>query len=185
MRITDAILFTYDALGGSIQGKTNLQKKMYFLGIILQEEFGYGAHYYGPYSAEVAAANQELKALGYLAETKAAAGAVDASGFEIVRHDFHLTEDGRTVLRDKKVRMREDWERVKTAAEQLKRAGTVNYVEISIAAKAYFLLNAEGKPARAEDLVRMAGQFGWNITEDQVNKAAQFLSDMELARMVA
>jgi hypothetical protein len=27
MTINDALLFTYDASGGSIQGKTNLQKK--------------------------------------------------------------------------------------------------------------------------------------------------------------
>src|SRR5258708_40100301 len=119
MTVSDALLFAYEALGGSIQGKTNLQKKMYFLGIMLKEDFGYGPHYYGPYSASVAAANQELKSLGYLSETKASAGGVNALGFEVARHDFSLTVDGRDVLQQKKKRMREDWERLERAANRL------------------------------------------------------------------
>jgi hypothetical protein len=47
MNVSDALLFAYDALGGAIRGKTTLQKKIYFLGIMLNEDFGYGAHYYG------------------------------------------------------------------------------------------------------------------------------------------
>ncbi|AZN95889.1 hypothetical protein EJ066_00410 [Mesorhizobium sp. M9A.F.Ca.ET.002.03.1.2] len=53
--------------GGSIVGKTRLQKSAYFL-----EEFGVGNefifeyHYYGPYSDEVSIGMDDAKALGYL-----------------------------------------------------------------------------------------------------------------------
>lgn len=185
MTVRDALLLTYDALGGSIRGKTNLQKKMYFLGIMLREDFGYGPHYYGPYSASVAAANQELKTLGYLSETKASAGAVNTSGFEVARHDFSLTPDAYSVLALKKMRLQSDWERLERAVHRLTQAGDLSYMELSIAAKAYFLLDQQGKPADAEDLVRLAHQFGWTITEDDVSKAVQFLAALELATMVA
>ena len=187
MTITDAILFTYDAMGGTIQGKTNLQKKkkMYFLGIVLHEDFGYRPHYYGPYSARIAAANQEVKALGYLSESKAAAGTADASGFEIARHDFRLTPDARAVLAEKKRRLGPDWERVEKAVSRLNGAGTLNYMELSIAAKAYFLPDQQGKPAGVDELVRLAHQFGWTVTEDELEKAVRFLGGLELATMAA
>ena len=103
MTINDALLFTYDAAGGGIQGKTNLQKRMFFVAVMLGEDFGYGAHYYGPYSATVAAANQELKSLGYLSESTASAGSYNASGFEIAGEDHHFkpataTVDGQSIL---------------------------------------------------------------------------------------
>ncbi len=185
MTVSDALLFAYEALGGSIQGKTNLQKKMYFLGIMLNEDFGYGPHYYGPYSASVAAANQELKSLGYLSETKISAGSVNAFGFEMARHDFSLTTDGRSVLKQKKTRLYLDWERIEKAAHRLTEAGSLNYIEISIAAKAYFLLEQQGKPAGADELVSLANKFGWTITEAEVDKAVKFLTGLELAAMVA
>src|ERR1039457_4474036 len=119
MNVSDALLFAYDAFGGAIRGKTTLQKKMYFLGIMLHEDFGYGPHYYGPYSASVAAANQELKSLGYLSEAKASVGSVNTLGFEVARHDFSLTDDGRDILQLKKTRMREDWQRLELAANRL------------------------------------------------------------------
>jgi hypothetical protein len=121
---------------------------------MLGEDFGYGPHYYGPYSARVAAANQELKTLGYLSETKAVGKAADALGFPIARHDFRLTPDGQTVIAEKKRRLQDEWERVKSAVLRLMDAGQLNYMEISIAAKAYFLLDQRGQAAGAEEIVR-------------------------------
>lgn len=147
---------------------------------MLQEDFGYGPHYFGPYSSGVAAANQQLKALGYVSESKAA-GSTDRSGFEIVRHDFRLTPDAQEVIAAKKKGLREDWERVERAVHRLNQAGNLNYMELSIAAKAYFLLDRRGKPAGADDLVRLAHQFGWTVTEQEVEKAVEFLGALELA----
>jgi uncharacterized protein YwgA len=183
MMINDALLFTYDAAGGSIQGKTNLQKKMYFVAVMLGKDFGYGAHYYGPYSATVAAANQELKSLGYLSESTASAGSYNASGFEIARHDFQLTADGRSVLDAKKTRLPEDWIRVEKAVKRLSQAGDLNYMELSIAAKAYFLLKQATKASDSK-LVKQATKFGWTVTEDEIRKAVEFLIALELAKAV-
>jgi len=182
MTINDALLFTYDAAGGGIQGKTNLQKRMFFVAVMLGEDFGYGAHYYGPYSATVAAANQELKSLGYLSESTASAGSYNASGFEIARHDFQLTADGHSVLDAKKARLPEEWIRVEKAVKRLSQAGDLNYIELSIAAKAYFLKQAT--KASDSELVKQATKFGWTVTEDEIRKAGEFLIALELAKAV-
>jgi len=181
--VSDALLFGYEALGGSIQGKTNLRKKMYFLGIMLHEDFGYGPHYYGPYSAKVAAANQELKTLGYLWESKAAAGASDASGFEIARHDFRLTPDAQGVIAEKKTsgglgtRGESGPETERSRQTQLHGA-----LDCS---KSLFPPGPARAPAGAADLVRLAHQFGWKVTEDEVERAVQFPGGLELAAVTA
>lgn len=175
----------YGALDGSIQGKTNLQKKMYFLSILLGEDFGFGPHYYGPYSARVAAANQEMKALAFLSESKASAGNVESSGFEIARHDFQLTADGWTVLEEKKGRMKADWERVQAAVGRIQEAGQLSYMELSIAAKSFFILRDQGRPTSPEEIVALANNFGWSFTAQDVEKAVQFLSGLNLATMTA
>lgn len=185
MDTRDILLLAHDAFGGEIRGKTNLQKKLYFLSIMLGEDLGYGPHYYGPYSSEVAAANMNLKVLGYLGESIASVGSYGTEGFEIARHDFKLTQDGHTLVEAKKKRFPEEWNKIKKAAEALNAAGDLNYVELSIAAKAYFLLDQKGGPAKTIDLVRMARQFGWSVNEADIERAVDFLQRLGLAEATA
>jgi len=46
MKIRDLVILAYGAFGGTIEGKTMLQKRIYFLGVGLgkESEFGYRAH---------------------------------------------------------------------------------------------------------------------------------------------
>ena len=69
------------------------------------------------------------------------------------------------------------------AVPRLNGAGKLNYMELSIAAKAYFLLEQRGQPADAADLVRLAHQFGRKVTEDEVERAVQFPGGLELAAL--
>jgi uncharacterized protein YwgA len=181
MSTRDILLLAYDAFGGKICGKTKLQKKLYFISIMLRWDLGYGPHYYGPYSADVANSNQELKSLGYVTESIASAGAYNDQGFEVTRHDFTLTEDARTILDAKKRRNADAWTQIESAAARLTAAGDLSYLELSVAAKAYFLLNENGSPARTDELVNMARKFGWSVTEQEVTKAVEFLKRLDLA----
>lgn len=67
------------------------------------------------------------------------------------------------------------------AAEALNAAGDLNYVELSVAAKAYFLLTQKGGPAKTIDLVLMARQFGWSVSETDIRRAVDFLQRLGLA----
>jgi uncharacterized protein YwgA len=181
MDTRDVLLLAYDAFGGEVRGKTNLQKKLYFLSIMLGIDLGYGPHYYGPYSSEVASVNTSLKMLGYLTESIASAGGYSSEGFEIARHDFELTKDGRAAVEVKKNKFPDLADRIGKAARKLNAAGELNYMELSIAAKAYFLLDQKAGTAKTTDLVHKARQFGWSVTEVDIERAVSFLERLGLA----
>jgi hypothetical protein len=56
-------------------------------------------------------------------------------------------------------------------------------MELSIAAKAYFLLKQATKASDSE-LVKQATKFGWTVTEDEIRKAVEFLIALDLAKAV-
>lgn len=95
MTTYDFVQLSLYACGGKIQGRTKLQKTVYFLGLMTGhlDKLGYQAHYYGPYSAEVAEAISTLEGIGFASSTIASVGTVDPQGFEIRRSDYTLTEE--------------------------------------------------------------------------------------------
>lgn len=181
MQTADFLLLAYDSLGGEIKGSTNLQKKIYFLALMLDEDLGYDAHYYGPYSAQVASANRELKSLGFVQESIASARCVDQRGFEIARHDFTLTDDGKSVAEIVKRRDRQKSSKISEAASKLQVLAHLDYMQLSIAAKAYFLLGQHGGRARLSDLIEKAREFNWQVNEDDIQQAAKSLKEIGLA----
>ncbi len=69
MNTYDFVQLALYSLGGEIKGRTKLQKTIYFLAITSgadPHEFGFGPHFYGPYSEEVADAVDRLKSLGFV-----------------------------------------------------------------------------------------------------------------------
>ncbi len=82
MNTYDFVHLTLAAMGGEIQGRTKLQKTVYFLGVITDslDGLGYRPHFYGPYSFEVADAIDQLKSLGFVDQNVATAGSAAESG---------------------------------------------------------------------------------------------------------
>src|SRR5260370_681422 len=118
------------ALGGRIQGRTKLQKTIYFLGILSGnlDDLGYRAHFYGPYSDEVAASVNRLKSLGFLQQTSLRTGAYGDGGFEIARQDFELTDEGTLIAEQKAKENPEPWKKIQEAVVRLKAAGEIDYM---------------------------------------------------------
>jgi uncharacterized protein YwgA len=166
--------------------KTMLQKRIYFLGVGLGKEsaLGYRAHYYGPYSAAVAEANSELKSLGYLSECSTSWGS-DQRGFEIARYDYSLTREGWCLYNRKKNEYPDLCPEILRLAEAIKSAGDLNYWELSIAAKTYFILKNHGMTATFEEIQKKAQGLGWEVTERELEKATVFLEKMDLVQSAA
>jgi uncharacterized protein YwgA len=179
--VLDFLLLTYRASGGEIFGKTMLQKRMYFLSVMLSENLGYGPHYYGPYSSAVAGGNNELKTLGYLSEAASGWG-VDHRGFEITRHDFKLTQDGCKIAEIKAQKMMDLAVRITEAVKRISDAGQLNYMELSIAAKAYFALIRLSGKATVDEISNLMPRLGWSVSGDQLEKAAEFLQKAKLVK---
>jgi uncharacterized protein len=175
----DFILLAYKAFGGKMNGKTLLQKRVYFLSVMVGEDLGYGAHYYGPYSAEVATGNAELKSLGILEENVALYG-IDDRGFERARYEYELSEFGNRVANQLTASYPELWAKVESAATTLTRSGNLDYMALSIAAKAYYILEREGGRTTLQKIRDLLPKFGWSVTEAQLQGAADFLKRAEL-----
>jgi uncharacterized protein YwgA len=179
MLARDVLMLAYKAFDGGMRGKTLLQKRVYFLSVVLGIDMGYEAHYYGPYSEQVASLNSELKALGYISESSSAWG-YDQRGFEMARFDFRFTEIGTRIADRKAEKDPGLWQRIQRAASVVKQAGDLDYMELSIAAKAYYVLTKLNGKATLEDIAGMLPKFGWSVSEKQLEKATHFLEKANL-----
>lgn len=186
MRARDLVLLVLDAFDGRMQGKTLLQKRSYFVALLCDWEktMGFDAHYYGPYSAEIDNALGQLKALGFVQESRSRFGTIGDGGFEVSRYDYELTPDGRRIASLRKKKDADSSRAIRDAVRQIESAGNPNYIELSIAAKAYYLLEQKGGPASADDLIQLAERFDWQIRRDQMIRAWEFLKDLELITII-
>ncbi len=186
MNVYDFVQLTFLALHGKIQGKTKLQKTVYFLGIMTGEldNLGYGPHFYGPHSAEVADAVGQLHALGFLDRNTVQTGKQSSFGFEATRYDFSLTEAGQRVAEKKRDSHAAFWGELQNAAKMLVQAGDIDYMKMSIAAKAYFMLGEKQGQAAPDELAALAPKFGWTVTEEQVAAAVNYLKKLGLVKGV-
>jgi len=185
MDATDFVLLALHAVGKKIQGKTKLQKTIYFLGLMTGhlDNLGYRAHYYGPYSDDVADAVNRLRSVGFVDQSAAGCGTVGKSGFEVCRYDFRLTDDGRQIAEAKAAEMPDVWKKLQRAVAALGKAGDLDYVRLSIAAKTYFMLGKKKGEATMAELAGLARRFGWKVTSHQVKEAAQYLSRLGLVKL--
>lgn len=160
-----------------IQGRTLLQKRMFFLSQLLNENMEFHAHYYGPYSSTVATDLDRMVMAGFLSE-EAAIIASNGNPFEDVRrYTYRLTEDGERLQQHLSPEMKEAEETL----EQLEKQPVWNNPRhLIIAAKLYFLLKETNAASSWPDLVSKAQELGWEISEEDISQAEQFLKAMGL-----
>jgi uncharacterized protein YwgA len=179
MKLRDVLLIILGQLGGSIQSKTKIQKLCYFLSIVLNIDFGFRAHYYGPYSSQVESALDDLLGIGFVIATINQFGTV-SNGFEIVRYDYSLTKDGKAIYQDFSAGPKPAEETVIAAINRIKNIGDIGYLELSIAAKTYYIISKKSKFMNTDMISNEANSFDWNITDDDISKAVKFLEKMNL-----
>ena len=185
MTAYDFVQMALLAVGGRIQGKTKLQKLVYFLGSLTDclDELGYRPHFYGPYSSAVADAVERLRALGFIEQEVSGGGMYDGRGFEVLRHDFQMNEPGRAIAERKAQQNPQWWERITAATQVLRKGGDLNYVQLSIAAKTHLMLGEKNGSASVKELADLASKFGWVVSEEEARAAAQFLRDVGLVSL--
>jgi uncharacterized protein YwgA len=178
----DFVLLAMLAMGAEIQGKTKFQKTVYFLGLMTGciDDLGYRAHFYGPYSDEVADAIGWLSTIGAVNLTSSSGGMMDRSGFEVRRYDYRFNDEGKRFAEVTSSRYPDLWKKLQDAAGLMKRAGELDYMKLSIAAKTYFMLQETNGQASESGLARLASRFGWDVTLDQVKDAVTYLRGIDL-----
>jgi uncharacterized protein YwgA len=174
------VLLALNAFGGRISGKTLLTKRIFFLSELLGQDLGYYPHYYGPYSDEVSSDITILKNLGLIAEESFDFGAFNENGFEVCRYDYRLTEEGQKAVIWLQGEYPVDARRIEQMAKRIQEAGSPDYVDLSIAAKAYLILKRSKKALTTEKIIHEAKQFSWRVNDRQIHNAVEFLKKLNL-----
>ena len=98
----------------------------------------------------------------------------------MARHDFKLTDVGARLADRKAEGQSQLWNRIQKAAQVVTKAGDLDYMELSIAAKAFYVLNKLNGRATLEDIAGMLPKFGWSVKKEQLEKATDFLAKTDL-----
>jgi uncharacterized protein YwgA len=181
MNPMDFLISLIDASGGSIQGRTLLQKRAYFVTELggVDAHLGFDAHFYGPFSSVVENTMTHLKNLRFVSEGTMAYG-VDNAGFEMKRYDYRLTADGEKIA--KQLRDAPEYAVIKDALNALCTAGNPDYMELSIAAKALFVLKKKKEGMSKAEILREAQKFDWNIRPSSLEAAVGILEKLNIVQ---
>ena len=148
---------------------------MYFLSVLVSEDFGFNPHYYGPFSSQVA---DELGALcdaGMIVESPVYLGATSLFG-EMRRYDSQLTDSGREVVQNRL----ESIVAYVQALERIKGHSIASDATlISVAAKVHFIVHGNGR-VTASQIVSKANNLGWEINETEIASVVKYLKHLGL-----
>jgi hypothetical protein len=89
------------------------------------------------------------------------------------RYDYKLTPDGQRIS----ARLREtaEYEKIREIVTKMLQAGNPSYMELSIAAKAFFILRNKKETLSKQEIIREAQKFDWNIQPASLATAVSFL----------
>lgn len=176
----DMVLLIADAVGGTVAGRTVMQKLAYFSSINLGSALGHRAYYYGPYSSKVDDALSVASIAGELRET--ADRMSDWSGGpDIVRYTYELTETGRARLAQIKERSREHSDSITATVCAVRTAiPDLNQKMLSSAAKTYLIISDSEDDIDEGDIPGLAARLGWDLTDEQVEKTVSILQQLGL-----
>ncbi len=180
MNLTEAILLLLHCEpDNAIHGRTVLQKRMYFFGVLSGQEFGFRPHYYGPYSSRVAAELDGLVAASLITDKPAQTGGVGTFG-EVVRHDYELQSPDAL----------EDWSSggdAQVAADHFRRIAdhpvAKNLASLSAAAKVHFVLSSAGGSLTVTGIAEKASELGWPLDSSQIREVTRYLEKLSLVEV--
>ncbi len=179
MEARHLLLMILDACGKRIESKTKLHKIAYFISIILKKDFQFSAYFYGPYSRSIEEGLGDLTGVGFVNVTICSYGVDPAHGFEKKRYSYEITKTGEGLLEHLKTQYSGEYKTIRQKADILKEE---NYVNLSIAAKANFILNKENQPLTLDQIRAKANKFNWKISSGEIDSAIEILENLDFVR---
>lgn len=185
LTVQDAALIALHAAEGAIEGRTAMQKIMYFVSVALDENFGYRAHYYGPFSRSVEGA----LTLSALAEdvTETVELFPDwSSGRDLRKYTYELTSNGQMAAEEAAEEHPEEAAVVRETVESVRSVvPDFDQYTLSMAAKVDYIIyqQTDRKRIPLSEIPALANQLGWRISDQQVEKSVELLT--KLGRLAA
>ncbi len=152
--------------------RTQLQKIAYFVLCRTGSAQIHRPHYYGPYSSEVAEAVQDLVSLDMIHETHDVFLS-DGSNTEVRRYSYSLTKLGEELAHEFSEEYSNESRQASDTVDRLVGAGVATE-QLSFAAKVHFILQRNPKAA-VRDIVELADDVGWSLSENSVTDALDYL----------
>lgn len=181
MKTRHLILTLLKELGGRINSKTELQKEIYFLSILIKKELSYRAHLYGPYSNDVENGLDELLGAGFINESCNIYAVKEENGTAFKKYVYCITNSGDNMAKTLIKGNPEEYEKIKIFAEKLNTIKQLNYNNLSLAAKTYYILTNEGGRERMsiEKFRDKANKLKWEISRDDLDTAVDILKKLD------
>jgi uncharacterized protein YwgA len=174
------VLLIADAAGGTVGGRTVMQKLAYFSSISLGSTLGHRAYYYGPYSSKVDDALSVASIAGELHETADRMSDWNG-GPDIVRYTYALTDSGRARISQIKEQAPEHWGCIAAAVAAVRRAiPDLNQKMLSSAAKTYLIISDSDDEIDESDIPDLAARLGWELSDEQVATTVSILQQLGL-----
>jgi hypothetical protein len=187
IKIRDLVLYLIDRCGERTEfGRTSIQKVTYFAGLLLDQDFGHGAYYYGPFSPEVERSIENLVLSGLVKETVTPLGYSTRSGFGVKRYEYTVDAQGTERVKEIADVHGDDVERVDRLLDLLMaHAGGLDQSVLSPAAKVHYIAQLQGRAVDVNEIKQAGADLGWDLTESQVKRVVVLLEKLGFATLLA
>ena len=174
----DLVVSILRSNGGKIESRTVIQKLSYFANLRLRiDGIAYRDYFTGPFSTGVALALENLASCLFVRETVRA--------MPIEHYTYELADDGRDWADMVEEESPGEHGTVMSVVDACKKHGGLEARPLSCAAKAHFILGAgrgRGTPAEIRELAR---DFGWNMTDQEIERGMALLGELGPPRAAA
>jgi len=165
---------------GEVEGKTLIQKTIYFVNEKLELGIRFSPYYYGPYSSDVTAVLAEMKQAGIIEEEVERYPELWMREFESKLFKYRITDFGQELANIIEIKLEEKANDIKHAVEEIKTASKNNYKILSIAGKMFSVLKKAGVPMTVGDIINEAKSLNWNIKKEEAQKSVDLLKELNL-----
>jgi len=155
-------------------GRTAMQKLVYFEAQKIPSEIAFNAHYYGPFSSDLAESLARLGAFGYVRE--------DALDDHALAYECRLTRYGRALATDLSGEEPANYEKIKDVVRLAAEHCDLRQLALAHAGKTHFLrTNIAKRNASNQEIVESGKKLGWNMEEKDVENGLRLLRVLKLA----
>lgn len=164
------------ANAGQIDGKTTMQKIVYFVRpkITLSDNPVFRPHFYGPYSSQVDFQLDKLVALGFLQQS--ARPTIN----DRLMYSYRLTKLGKSVLESLTGKYSKEFESIRSIVRTCKRYSGLNPTTLSYAAKVHHILSTTKGIVNEGEVASAAKNIGWKIDPEGIRRGAKLLAGLGL-----
>ena len=180
MHIIDILLLVVGSEKNGLKGRTLLQKKVYFLSVLMGVDLGFSPHYYGPYSSYVASHLDSLVSCGLLKEVTESFSDEENVFGERRRHTYSVPNSAKPVWQDIQQKPRSsEWQ---DTIDRINEHGiSKDFNKLSIAAKVHYIVSWEGNSTLTLGQVQqIAEEYNWKIGEEDIKNVLSFLEELGL-----